>query len=225
MLNSILTFVNGAADAKSVLICITAALVCGAVISALYMFKNKRYTKSMALTLILMPSLVGAIIMMVNGNLGAGIAVVGAFSLVRFRSIPGNARDIFSIFYAMAVGLAAGMGYIAFAAIFTAIIGAVYLVLLLLPVAETRVPLKELRIIVPESLDYTDAFDDIFERYTSEYELERVKTTNLGSMFDLRYKVKIKQEMNEKEMIDELRCRNGNLTIALGHVRDDRDEL
>lgn len=225
MLSSILTFTNGSADAKSVLICIAAAIVCGFVISLLYMFKNKRYTKSMALTLILMPTLVGAIIMMVNGNLGAGIAVVGAFSLVRFRSIPGNARDIFSIFFAMAAGLATGMGYIVFAAIFTAVVSVFYLTLLLLPIAESKNAEKELRIIIPENLDFTDIFDEVLEKYTDDAELIRVKTTNLGSMFDLRYRVKLKKGTNQKEMIDAVRTLNGNLTVALGNAREDFDVL
>ncbi len=225
MLSSLLTFTNGSADAKSVIICIAAAIVCGFVISLLYMFKNRRYTKSMALTLILLPTLVGAIIMMVNGNLGAGIAVVGAFSLVRFRSIPGNARDIFSIFFAMAAGLATGMGYVAFAAIFTAVVSVFYLTLLLLPIANNKNGEKELRILVPESLDFTDVFDAVLEKYTDDAELVRVKTTNLGSMYDLRYRVKLKSGTNQKEMIDDIRILNGNLTVSLGHVKEDADVL
>lgn len=199
----------------SALLCTGVSLVLGLVIAYVYMRKGS-YTKNFVIALALLPALVQAVVMMVNGNLGTGVAVLGAFSLVRFRSVPGGAREIVAIFFAMAAGLAAAMGYLTFAAVMTAVIGATMLLLSSTRFGEAPENEKELRITIPEDLDYTGIFDDLFAAYTTEAKLERVKTVNLGSMYELKYKICLRDVKREKQFIDELRCRNGNLTIVCG---------
>lgn len=225
MLSSILDLQSGALSLTDVLVCVAVALLAGFICSFAYLFKNSYATKSMAVSLVILPALVQTVIMLVNGNLGAGIAVLGAFSLIRFRSVPGSARDICSIFSAMAAGLACGMGYVVFAVIISVIVALFQLLLFAIPYGVQKEQNKELRILVPESLDYTDVFNDILEKYTSSFELVRVKTTNLGSMYDLRYRIVLKNSDEIKELIDAVRCRNGNLTVAVGHWRRDGEEL
>ena len=162
-------------------------------------------------------------IMLVNGNLGTGVAVMGAFSLVRFRSLPGNAREIGSIFLAMALGLAAGMGFLGTAMLLMIVSGGITILLISLPAG--RAGRKELKITIPENLDYSGIFDDIFAKYTKKSELVRVRTVNMGSLYELCYQVDLKSEFIEKNMLDEIRCRNGNLTIVCGRLPDGRDEL
>ena len=169
--------------------------------------------------------MVQMVIMMVNGNLGTGVAVLGAFSLIRFRSVPGSARDIAAIFFSMAVGLATGMGYLTFAGMAVLAVGLLLLLLSKTSFGEMKVPEKELKILIPEDLDYTEVFDDIFAPYTSSVSMERVKTTNLGSMYELYYRIRLKDPAREKEMIDQIRCRNGNLTIVCGRCQTVREEL
>jgi len=165
------------------------------------------------------------VIMLVSGNLGAGVAVMGTFGLVRFRSVPGSSKDIASIFFAMAIGLASGMGYLTFAALMTAVVGVVFLLLGKIPFGEPKFNEKHLKVMIAENLDYTDIFDDIFEEYTKECCLQRVKTTNLGSMYELEYHITLRDVGREKEMLDEIRCRNGNLTIICGRGHGIADEL
>lgn len=199
----------------SALLCTAVSLALGLVIAFLYMRKGN-YTKSFVIALALLPALVQIVVTMVNGNLGTGVAVLGAFSLVRFRSAPGGAREIVAIFFAMAVGLAAAMGYLTFAVAMTGVISAAMLLLSYSRFGETPETEKELRITIPENLDYTGVFDDLFATYTKEARLERVKTVNLGSMYELKYKIRLRDIKQEKQFIDELRCRNGNLTIVCG---------
>jgi len=196
------------------LICVGASLVLGVLITLCYMFRA-RYTKSFVVTLATLPAVVCVVIMMVNGNIGAGVAVAGAFSLVRFRSLPGTAKDIGMLFLAMGVGLIAGMGYIGYAALFTVVLCAVHLLYTLLRFGGEKKMrcYKSFRITIPEDLDYTGVFEEIFAKYTSSCELVQVKTTNMGSMFRLTYDVVLRDPTKEKELIDQLRCRNGNLEI------------
>ena len=201
----------------NVMLCSGAALILGLIIACVYM-ASKNYSKNFVITLTLLPLLVGIVIMLVNGELGTSVAIVGAFSLVRFRSIPGTAREIAFIFFAMGIGLATGMGFLLFAAIMTVIISLAYLLLDKLNFGVNKKVRKQLRITIAEDLNYTEVFDDIFEKYTSYNELEKIKTTNMGSMFDLYYIVELKDASKEKEMIDDIRCRNGNLTIICGKV-------
>ena len=209
-------FDTGAAviSVKDFLTCVGAALVLGVLIAGCYMFRS-RYTKSFVVTLATLPAVVCVVIMMVNGNIGAGVAVAGAFSLVRFRSVPGTAKDIGMLFLAMGVGLITGMGYIGYAVLFTVVLCAVHTLYGLVRFgAESRTRCyKSFRITVPEDLDYTGVFEEIFAEYASSCELVQVKTTNMGSMFRLTYDVVLKDASREKELIDKLRCRNGNLEI------------
>lgn len=205
--------------AGDALICTAVAIVLGVIIAAIYMASGT-YTKSFVITLAVLPALVQAVIMMVNGNLGTGIAVLGAFSLVRFRSVPGTSKEIVSIFFSMAVGLAAGMGQLVYAVLFTVVVGAIFFLLCKSNFGKEKTDEKELKITIPENLNYANVFDDIFEEYTKNVKLVRVKTTNLGSMFELSYRITMKKEADEKQMIDALRCRNGNLTIVCGMVQN-----
>lgn len=201
-------------DITQFLFCILVALILGWFIAWTYTYKTK-YTKSFILTLSTLPAIVSVVIMMVNGNIGAGVAVAGAFSLVRFRSVPGTAKEIGVIFLAMGAGLAIGMGYIGFAILFVLLVSIANLILTLSPFGEQKPSQKTLTITIPENLDYTGVFDDLFQEYTNEYELTRVKTTNMGSLLKLTYDIDLLSSKNEKEFIDDLRCRNGNLEIVL----------
>jgi len=211
-------------DLTSTLINSAASLVLGIIIALFYMHKST-YTKSFVVTLVLLPAIVMAVISLVNGSIGTGIAVMGAFSLVRFRSIPGTAREIGFIFFAMAVGLATGMGYVLYAAVFTVIVGLVSLLLYNVKFGEPKDTKKELKITIPENLEYSGLFDDLFEEYTKAAKLKRVRTTNMGSLYQLSYSITLKSEEIEKEFIDKIRCRNGNLDITCGQAAISSDVL
>ena len=185
--------------------CSGTALVLGLVCAALAQYKN-RVAKGFVVTVALLPLMVQMVILLVNGSLGTGVAVMGAFGLVRFRSLPGSARDIGTIFLAMAVGLATGTGYLGVAA------------LLASPFGDGDARERELKITVPETLEYEDAFDDIFERYTDKLELQSVKTSGMGSVFELKYRVRMRRDVSHKAFLDALRCRNSNLPIQLCHT-------
>ena len=208
------------------LLCIATSLVVGLLLAFAFMYRS-RYTKSFVLTLALLPTIVCVVIMMVNGNVGTGVAVAGAFSLVRFRSVPGTAKEITMLFLAMGSGLIAGMGYLGFAILFTIIMCAVSILYNQLDFGTRKNAkiYKTLNITIPEDLDYSNVFEDVFACYTTSYELIRVKTTNMGSMFRLTYNLTLKDDTNEKEMIDKLRCRNGNLEITVSRQETTVTEL
>ncbi|MBR1863341.1 MAG: DUF4956 domain-containing protein [Ruminococcus sp.] len=206
------------------MICTALSLALGAVIAFTFCFKQKK-SKSFITTLAMLPLIVQVVIMLVNGNLGTGVAVAGAFSLVRFRSMPGNAKDILGIFLSMAVGLATGTNHVALSLLFTAIACAAAAVYTFAPIGVSGNSEKVLTITIPESLDYGDIFDDIFEKFTSKAELESVKTTNMGSLFKLRYDIELKKGVSEKELIDELRVKNGNLEIICSRKMPDTEKL
>ena len=209
---------------NSVLLCSVCAIVLGLIVSIVHMICGKN-SKNFAITLAILPFLVSAVIMMVNGNLGTSVAVLGAFSLVRFRSIPGNSREIASVFLAMAIGLAVGMGQLVFASILTVIASLVTIILSKTSFGSKKEEEKKLKIVIPEDLDFTGVFDDIFKKYLKNQKLEKVKTTNLGSLYELTYTVVLNDGVNEKEFIDELRCRNGNLNIILGLFDENANDL
>ena len=211
--------------AASALICTGASLVLGFIAAMLYRLKNPSASKNLMISLVVLPVLVQAVIMLVNGSIGAGIAVVGAFNLVRFRSTPGNSRDICYIFYAMGIGLATGMGYIGFAALIAVVVGIVLVLLSFIPLFKKNSAARLLRVVIPENMDYADCIDDIFEEYCSKTLLLQVKTTSMGTLFELRYEIYEKDMKREKEMIDKIRCRNGNLTISCGMLPENREEL
>lgn len=207
------------------LICIGVALVMGLAIALTYAFRSA-YTRGFLSTLVLLPPIVSVVIMMVGGNLGAGVAVAGTFSLIRFRSVPGTAREICAVFLAMAVGLSCGMGFPGLAVLFGLLMCLAGLVLTAVNFggrknAQLR---KVLKITIPEDLEYEGMFQDVFGEYTSEAVLTGVKTTNLGSLNKLTYEIVMKKPGTDKAFIDELRCRNGNLEISLSlQMQDSRD--
>lgn len=207
------------------LICLMSALALGALIAVVHK-KTTPTNGSFTVTLAIIPAVVTVIIMMVNGSIGAGIAVAGAFSLVRFRSAPGTAKEIGSIFLAMATGLSCGMGYPLFGLIFSVILCIMLVIYDAVRFGQNSDELmRNLVITMPEDLNYTNAFDSIFETYTSEHKLERIKTSSLGSLNRLTYTVKLKTGNLEKEMIDAIRCRNGNLEIVLSGILDPSTEM
>lgn len=210
----------------NLILCSLTSLAMGFVVALLYMYRN-RYSKSFVCTLVLLPAMVQIVIMAVNGNLGAGVAVMGAFSLVRFRSIPGSARDISSIFFAMAIGLTIGMGYLGVALLFLILVGGANLLLSRLNFGQPRKKAgeRELRITIPEDLEAGAAFEEVFRQYTKKAELMEMKTSNMGSLYELRYLVELSDNGQEKQFIDDLRCRNGNLRIISGRPSPGRDEL
>lgn len=231
MLDNALTSIFGTADSLiasvstvDFLICCLASIVLGAAVAGIYMFRHT-YSKNFVVTLALLPLIVQMVITLVNGNLGAGIAVMGVFNLVRFRSIPGSAKDIGSVFLAMAIGLATGMGFIALACLFTVVVAVVNIAYVLSPFGRQREPEKALKITIPEDLEYDGVFDEVLARYTDDHELVQVQTTNMGSLFMLQYAIHMKQPGQEKRLIDELRCLNGNLKISCGRPAAAKDVL
>ena len=195
-------------------ICITAALVAGLIIALSYKIRNKT-TQNFVTTLALMPAMVCVIILMVNGNIGTGVAVTGAFSLIRFRSVAGSSSDLGAIFLAMGTGLIIGMGYIGFAFAFAIIISIMQIIYANIGMGKRDDVDRTMRIAIPEDLDYTGVFEDLFEKYTTSNQLTNVKTTDMGSLFRLTYNISLKDAKLEKELIDNLRCRNGNLEISI----------
>ena len=205
-------------------ICTITSLILGLIIARVYM-SSGTYSKNFVVSLAIMPALIQVVIMMVNGNLGTSVAVLGTFSLIRFRSAQGTSKEITNIFLAMAIGLATGMGYVTFAIAITVFVSVVMVILYKTSFGEKKSGEKELKITIPESLDYTDVFDDLFDAYTNKVSLVRVKTTNMGSLFELQYHIVLKDVTKEKEFIDEIRCRNGNLTVMCGRVQTVSNEL
>ena len=210
------SIMTGTLTLQSFLISLVVALILGAVMAFALGYRSK-HSAGFLISIATLPAIVAVIIMMVNGSLGASVAVAGAFSLVRFRSNPGTAREISAVFLAMAVGLACGIGYPAFATLFAIIITLVLLIYDKVGALDTKGASlrKTLRITVPEDLDYTGVFDDLFEEYTSDAHLTGVKTTNLGSLNKLTYDIVLKNQGTEKKLIDDLRVRNGNLEISV----------
>lgn len=208
------------------LLCVAVSLLIGLLLAGVYTYKN-RYTKSFLVTLAMLPAIVCVVIMMVNGNVGTGVAVAGAFSLVRFRSVPGTAKEIGAIFLAMCTGLIAGMGYLGFAVLFALVLSGITILYNHFDFGcRKRAGLyKVLHIMIPEDLDYTGVFDEILEKYTDSHELVQVKTANMGSLFKLTYQIVLRSPQAEKEMIDKLRCRNGNLEISVSNKETIVNEL
>ena len=212
MFNSVIS--SSGLNLISISICSVSAAILGFIIAIIHM-KTSKYTKNFIVTLSVLPILVSVVIMMVNGNLGTSIAILGAFSLVRFRSIAGNSKEIISVFFAMSIGLAIGMGQVVFASLITLIVGLLIIVLHYLKFGEDNTEDKILDIIVPEDLDYDTVFDDLFTKYLNKYELLKIKTTNLGSLYELKYNIILNKNTNIKDFINELRVRNGNLKISI----------
>lgn len=206
------------------LVSIFSSLGIGYIIAKVHMYKNS-YTKNFVFTVALLPILVSAVIMMVNGNLGTGITVAGAFSLVRFRSAPGNAREIATIFFAMATGLAVGMGYTVYALILTLIVSLVMMVYTTMKFGDVLENVKRVNITVPENTDYTRDFREVMEKFTNNHQLDLIKTTNLGSLIEVSFTVHEKNPYMEKDFLDELRVLNGNLPIIVQPLASGNEEL
>lgn len=222
MLNSIFSEASSSIELTAILICMVSAIILGLIIAFVHL-KTSKYSKNFLITLATLPLLVAAIIIMVNGNLGTSVAILGAFSLVRFRSLPGTSKEILSVFFAMTVGLALGMGHVNFAILVTLITALVILGINKIKLFDRNQRERILKITLPENLDYSTIFDDVFKEYAETTKLEQLKTINLGSLFELNYKIILKEDINEKEFIDQLRIKNGNLKIVLTHPVDEYD--
>lgn len=218
-------FTASTVSMQQAVISILVAFLLGLVISFTYMKTSQNHSKNFACTLVIIPALISVIITLVNGNQATSIAILGAFSLIRFRSMQGTSKDLSYILFTMTLGLATGMGYIKFAVVLTVIICLVLILLSTLKYGEIKSEKKDLRITIPENLDYTGIFDDIFEHHTSFHDLMSVKTTNLGSMYELQYHIILKDPATEKAMIDAIRTRNGNLNIVCGKISFSKEEL
>ena len=216
--------INGAPSFEKLLLCTVCSLILGLGTARAYMFKNA-HSKSLAETLVIMPAIVQIIIMLVNGNIGAGVAVAGAFSLVRFRSVAGSARDIGFLFFAMAVGFVTGMGYLFYAFVFLLLIGGAAALLTQINFGGAKAPNHVLRITLPENINFNGLFDDVFEKYACSAELDKIRTVNMGSLYEITYNINLKADAEQKALLDDLRCRNGNLNILLCRERQNTEEL
>ena len=215
---------TGSITGLEYLICSGVSFVFGFIVALVHMYKNT-YSKNVVITLAVLPYVVQTMLMLVNGSIGAGIAVMGAFSLVRFRSAQGNAREIMSIFYALTIGLAMSLGYIGIAAFVLVFTGAFIILFNSIDFGVMKGTDRMLKIIIPEDIDYEGVFDDIFDKYTSKWDLVRCKTTNMGSLYKLTLNVTLKDKVSTREFLDELRTRNGNLDISLQRAAETADAL
>ena len=214
MIESIFSTTDANISIENFLICIGVAIILGILISITHKISTKT-TPNFLLTLALLPVIVQVVILLINGNLGTSLAVAGAFSLIRFRSMPGNSQEIVSVFWAMCVGLALGMGYIVIAVMVTIIVAILKVLYSKIINKISDISERKLKIVIPENLDYTEIFEDIFTRYTDKADLVKVKTTNMGSMYELKYMVSMKKNVKEKEFLDEIRVRNANMLVLL----------
>ena len=218
MLETIINSTDGTSfTLTNTLIVITAAIILGFLISLVYMRTTKKagYSPSFTVTLIMLPVIISIIILLVGNNVARAFSLAGAFSLIRFRSAPGEPKDIAYVFFTLAVGLCCGMGYIGYAIIFTIILCLVMLILDVTRFAMPKTKAMSLKIIVPEDLNYEGVFDEILNSYTTNYKIESIRTRDFGALFELNYSIHLLEEANQKQFIDALRCRNGNLNITL----------
>ncbi|MBR2577348.1 MAG: DUF4956 domain-containing protein [Erysipelotrichaceae bacterium] len=218
------TLFTGTFTLGQFMIAVTCSMLLGLLTALFYMYRSQ-HTRSLALSLVLIPAIEAVVIMMVNGNLGAGIAVAGSFALIRFRSVKGSAKELTCIFLAMAIGIVCGTGYVALAAVFTIVLLAIAFTLTYIGFGKDGINEKYLKITTPESLNYDDAFEDILNKYASSHELISVKTLNLGSLYRVEYDINLKDPKKVKDMIDELRTHNGNLEIMCGSKAGEKEEL
>ena len=218
MLNSI---IGSEMSLVSFLVCIFTAMVLG-LLSSLVFSDRDHHSAAFRQSVALLPPVVTLVIMLVNGNIGAGLAVAGTFALVRFRSAPGTAKEITGLFFAVAIGLACGMGYVGYAALFFLAVAVYSMALSRFRFGEEAGIQRVLKITIPENLNYEELFDDLFETYTRRHELTRVRTTNMGTLYELSYNIELKDLRHTKEFIDAIRCRNGNLNISCG-VSEDKE--
>lgn len=217
MLDTILTSTTGESlTLTNTLIILVVSIILGLIISISYMKTSKEevVTSGFAITLIMLPAIISIIILLVGNNVARAFSLAGAFSIIRFRSEPKDPKDISYIFFTLAVGLSAGMGYILYAILFTIILCLIMFVLKFINYAEPDKSCLELRITIPENLNYENVFDDILKKYTSSWKFKKIKTKEFGSLFEITYSV-VMNSGNQKKFIDEIRCRNGNLGVIL----------
>lgn len=217
-------FHAGTFNAVSCAEALVSALAMGLLIASLYRFTADS-SSDYIIMLAVMPMLVCSVIMIVNGNLGASVAVLGAFGLVRFRSAPGTAKEIGYLFFAMAIGLASGMGFLTLAVLIAVLTSIVLACLEMTGFDQVRIRRKQLKITIPEDLNYTGVFDDLLMAYTKRPQLISVRTTNLGTMYELNYQIEMRDPEKEKEFLDAIRCRNGNLNIMIGAIQKERNVM
>ncbi len=208
---------------SSLIICLAEALALGILSAVVFLYKSK-HSASFALALALLPMVVALVILLINGNIGTGVAVAGAFALVRFRSVPGTAREIAAIFVAVAIGLALGLGYVGIAALFFVIAAVATIILTAVQFGGTHEVEKQVKITVPENLNYEGLFDEVFDTYTTGHELKKVRTTNMGTLYELTYLATFQDNEVRKAFIDELRTRNGNLNVTVG-MPEEREQM
>ena len=196
---------------------ILSSIILGLVISLVYIKTNKKngYSANFPITLIMLPVIIAIIILLVGNNIATAFSLAGAFSIIRFRSAPGDPKDIAYVFFTLAVGLTCGMGYIGYGLIFTIILCALMSILDLTKFGMSKTKIVQLKITVPEDLNYEDTFDEILSKYTNSWRIENIRTRDFGALFELVYKINLKEDANQKKLIDDLRCRNGNLNISL----------
>lgn len=222
MFESILDTSSTTISTGTSLLSISAALLLGLAIALCYMFTQRKgtYSKDFVIALVILPAIVAVVIMLIGNNVARAFSLAGAFALVRFRSAPGSAKDIAVVFFAMSIGLASGLGFVVFAVVFAIIMCVVLILLSFVPLGVSKSEQKQLKITIPEDLNYQGVFDDLFVEYATECKLNHVKTTNMGTLYELTYYIDLKNGVNEKELIDSIRCRNGNLNISLGMIPD-----
>lgn len=224
MIQSIFSTSAATISVENFLLCMGVGIVLGIIIALVHKFTTKA-TPNFLITIAILPVLVQVVILLVNGNLGTSLAVAGAFSLIRFRSMPGNSKGIVSVFWSMAIGLALGMGYVTLSIIVTAIVSLLMIIFNNISDKIVNRENRKLKIVIPENLDYEEVFKDVLNKYTSKNELVKVKTTNMGSMYELRYEVSLKKDIHEKEFLDEIRVRNGNMLVMLERPELSGEEL
>lgn len=212
---------SGSSPLKSILpseffLCVGAALLIGFLISVIYMYTHRKegYSQSYVVTTVMLPAMVCLILLVINSVAGA-LSVAGAFSLVRFRSVAGDPKDIAYLFFAMAVGVACGTGFVGFAIVFFAVLAVIMVLIAELNFGGNKVTHMTLKVAIPENLDYQGVFEPVLSKYTTFHKLRRVKTTNFGTLFELVYSVDVQDSIDQKKFIDELRALNGNMTINL----------
>jgi hypothetical protein len=221
MLSSIFATATSATETtitmSNLLLALLTAFATGILLSVIYMktHKDNNPSQSFALTLVILPAVIAVIILLVGSNIARAFSLAGAFSIIRFRSAPGDPKDIAYVLFSLAVGLSCGMGYLVYAIVFAMIVCAVMLLLHAIKFGKTQVTGKLLKIVIPENLDYQNALEDILDQFTLSHTLLKVKTADLGSLYELVYQVTTRDDIKEKDFIDELRCRNGNLNITL----------
>ncbi len=224
MFSSIIDQTTGL-DTVSAVVCTLTSAILGFIAAMLYRLNNPRASKNLMVTLVVLPILVQAVIMLVNGSIGAGLAVMGAFNLVRFRSAPGTSRELCYIFLVMGVGLATGMGFIGFAVLITLVAGIILAVLGFTPVFGIVRTAKLLSVLIPEDMDYSVCFKEVFAEYVSRSRLIMSKTVSMGTLYELRYEIILKDADKEKEFLDKIRVINGNLTVSCSILTDNHEEM